>query len=60
MRKISAPSAVSGRGVKGCAVTFDADFNADSYENWELRLMAINGDEININPIIKPELYCIK
>ena len=60
MRKISAPSAVSGRGVQGCSVKFDADFNAGSYENWELRLMVINGDGININPIIKPELYCVK
>ncbi len=60
MRKISAPSAVSGRGVQGCSIKFDADFNAGSYENWELRLMVINGDGININPIIKPELYCVK
>ena len=60
MRKISAPSAVSGKGVQGCSVKFDADFSADSYEDWELRLMVINGDGININPIIKPELYCIK
>ena len=60
MRRISDPHEVSGKGVQGCSVKFDADFNADSYENWELRLMVINGDGININPIIKPELYCIK
>ena len=60
MRRISEPSAVKAEGVKGCAITFDADFNAGTYENWELRLMVINGDGININPIIKPELYCVK
>ena len=60
MRRISDPHEVSGKGVQGCSVKFDADFNAGSYENWELRLMVINGDGININPIIKPELYCVK
>ena len=61
MMKISEPASVGGASTgSGAMLSFDADFAAEDYKNWELRLMVVNGDGKNINPIIKHDLYGVK
>ncbi len=61
MMKISEPASVGGASTgSGAMLSFDADFAAEDYKNWELRLMIVNGDGKNINPIIKHDLYGVK
>ena len=61
MMKISEPASVGVASTgSGAMLSFDADFAAEDYKNWELRLMIVNGDGKNINPIIKHDLYGVK
>ncbi len=61
MMKLSAPAQIVGDGkAVNWKLSFLVEFGQETYNGWELRLMLINGDGVNVNPVRDPELYCVK
>ena len=61
MVKLSEAAFVGGNSKgSGCILSFDIDFVYEDYKDCELSLMIINGDDKNINPIVKHNLYSVK